>query len=201
MKKCSVCGKECKQLRKGMCNRHYRQFMKYGEIKLTIYDSNEIVEYEDYAEVILYNKQCEEVARALIDLEDIEKVKDIKWCLGRNGYVHNKKVGFLHRLIMDCSEDMVVDHINHNILDNRKENLRICTHSQNSMNQSVSNRNTSGVKGVSYDKSRNKWLARITFNQKHINLGRFNTLEEAIEARKQAELEYFGEYRNKEDEE
>ena len=86
---------------------------------------------------------------------------------------------------------MEVDHINHNKLDNRKSNLRICTHQQNCMNVS------DNVKGIHYDKSRNKWMAHI----KGKNLGRFNTKEEAIEARKQAEMDYFGEYRNKENDE
>lgn len=200
MKKCSVCGKECKHLLKSMCQKHYTQFMKYGECKRTIYDPNEIIEYEDYAEVVLYNKQCEEVARTLIDLEDIEKVKDKKWNIHHNGYVMNGTTLF-HRFIMDCPDDMVVDHINHNRLDNRKENLRICTKHQNDMNKKILPNNTSGITGVSWDKRKNKWRARIKYNQKEIHLGYFNTKEEAAEARKQAELEYFGEYRNKEDEE
>ena len=59
--------------------------------------------------------------------------------------------------------------------------------------------NTSGHKGVSWDKSRNKWYAYITVNYKLINLGRFSILEDAIEARKKAEIKYFGEYRSRED--
>ena len=96
----------------------------------------------------------------------------------------------LHRFLMNPSDDMVVDHINHNRLDNRKQNLRLCTQGENLRNKKV--------KGVAFDKRRNKWYARIMINRKNLHLGSFDTKEEAIEARKQAEIEYFGEYRYKE---
>lgn len=197
MKTCKVCGKECDKLIKGMCIKHYTQLKNHGKIKRTRYDPNEIVEYEDYAEVVLYNKQCEEIARALIDLEDINKVKQYKWSLKDNGYVlcKSKKIR-LHRLIMDCPDNMVVDHINHNPLDNRKDNLRICTQHQNSMNRCKLSNNSSGVTGVYWNKRSNKWASTITHNDRRIFLGSFNTKEEAIRARKNAEIEYFGEYRN-----
>ena len=204
MKKCVVCGREYEGNKTGygMCNKHYKQFKKYGKVldnnPRTIYDPNEIIEYEDYAEIILYNNQCEEVARALIDLDDIDKVKNCKWYMS-NGYVvhriKNKQIR-LHRIIMNPNDDMVVDHINHNPLDNRKSNLRICTLQQNNMNKTIQSNNTSGTTGVFWDKQTNKWRAGIKINQKKINLGRFNTKEEAIQKRKQAEIEYFGEYRN-----
>ena len=211
MKICKVCGREVKKYAGyEMCQKHYRQYKKYGKVldnnSRTIYDPNEIVEYEDYAEIVLYNINCEEVARAIIDLDDIDKVKQYKWRMNDQRYVltdikgTSKKIR-LHRLIMDCIDDMVVDHINHNPLDNRKENLRICTQQQNNKNQKKKSNNTSGVIGVCWDKSRNKWAASIMYNHKNIHLGRFNTKEEAIEARKQAEIEYYGEYRNKQDEE
>lgn len=196
MKKCSVCGKECKQLRRGMCAKHYYHFMKYGECKRTRFDPNEIVEYDDYAEMILYDRQGKEKARALIDLEDIDKVKNTKWCLlSKIGYVCDSDKNYLHRLVMDCPDNKVVDHINHNKLDNRKSNLRICTQSQNMMNKRKQCNNSSGVTGVYLDKKYNKWQARIIYNKQIIHLGYFNTKEEAIEARRQAELEYFGEYK------
>ena len=197
MKKCSVKGCNGKHKAKGYCFKHYMQVRTYGEIKeRTRYDSNEIVLYDDYAEVILYDKNCEEVARALIDLEDIDKVKSYKWCLS-HGYAFNKKNNItLHRFIMDCPEDMVVDHINHNRLDNRKCNLRICTQQQNCMNRKFMSNNTSGCIGVSWDKSKNKWTSQIMLNNKYIYLGCYDTKEEAIKARKQAEIDLFGEYRN-----
>ena len=108
-----------------------------------------------------------------------------------------KKRVLLHRLVMDCPNDMVVDHINHNRLDNRKENLRICNSSQNNMNRNKNNRKTSGYTGVCYKPKINKWQAYIKEKKKPIHLGYYNTPEEANEIRKQAEIDYFGEYRNK----
>ena len=65
------------------------------------------------------------------------------------------------------------------------------------MNKSISKNNTSGTPGVCYRQREKKWLAYITVNRKPIHLGYYKNLEDAIEARKQAEIKYFGEYRNK----
>lgn len=206
MKKCSVCGREYdgNKTGYGMCQKHYNQYRKYGKTldnnPRSTKDPNEIVIYEDCAEIILYNKQCEEVARALIDINDIEKVKQYKWAIHNMGYVYNTTNDlFLHRLITNCDNNMVVDHINHNKLDNRESNLRICTQQQNVMNRSVSRDNTNGIAGIYWNKKNKKWCARIGLNRKNIYLGSFDTKEEAIEARRQAELEYFGEYRNQDE--
>ena len=137
------------------------------------------------------------------DLDDYDKIKDYCWSDYR-GYIETK-IGStqchsslrVYRLIMDCPDDMVVDHINHNTFDNRKENLRICTVSQNGMNQKLSLRNKSGIKGVSFHKKSNKWRAIITVNQKQISLGEFDNMQDAINARQDAEIKYFNEYRYK----
>lgn len=200
MKICKVDGCNDKTHGKGYCNKHYRQFKRYGKVRRTLKDPNEIILYDNYAEIILYDMNSNEKSRVLIDLDDMHKVKKYKWCLKGNGYVHNGKI-HLHRFIMDCQDDMSVDHINRNKLDNRKCNLRICTRRQNNFNRGIRNDNTSGIIGVSFDKRRNKWRSRIQVDKKEKHLGYFNTVEEAIRARKQAELEYFGEYRNKKDEE
>ena len=207
MKKCKVCGREYDSNKTGyeMCPKHYQQFKKYGKTldsnPRTKNDPNEIIEYDDYAEVVLYNSECEECARTLIDLEDVNKVKQYKWSIMNKYVICQSKKMRLHRLIMDCPDDMIVDHINHDRFDNRKSNLRVCTRHQNNMNKSKQYNNTSGITGVYLYKPNNKWTAKIQINSRSINLGYFNTKEEAIEARKQAEIEYFGEYRNQEDEE
>ena len=146
-------------------------------------------------EIILYNKQGEKNGKAIIDVEVIDVVLQYKWYLRDcDGYVSNNQVGLLHRFLMNPSDDMVVDHINHNKLDNRRENLRVCTAHQNSMNKSKYCNNTSGVTGVVWDKLRNKWKAQICINSKMKHLGYYNTKEEAIEARRLAEIEYYGEF-------
>ena len=202
MTKCRIdkCNNEVTRYPKaGLCDKHYVQLYRYGKIlDRTKNDKNEIVIYDDYAEIILYNKKQEEVARAIIDLDDIERVKDYKWYMDGRGYAFcgtTRKL--LHRLIINAPKNKMVDHINHNRLDNRKSNLRICTSSQNNMNRSKTSRNTSGHVGVCYKPKINKWQAYITVNRKPIHLGYYKNIEEAIEARKQAEIKYFGEYRNK----
>ena len=135
------------------------------------------------------------------DLEDYNKIKDYCWCFDKDGYLmtmHKKKNIKMHRLIMDCPKELEVDHIKHRVdgsgteNDNRKENLRICQHYQNCMNR-TSVKNTSGVVGVSLS-SPHKWKASIRANNTNIILGYFDSFEEAVNARKQAENEYFGEY-------
>lgn len=133
------------------------------------------------------------------DLEDYDKIKDCCWDFSKEGYLtgyslQKKKRVLMHRLIMNVFDKRIIDHINHKRYDNRKTNLRIVTASQNIMNAKMFSSNTSGHKGVCWDKSRNKWMAHIKLNGKNKNLGRFNKIEDAIKARKKAEEKYFGEY-------
>lgn len=197
---CSVEGCNGKLHGLGYCSRHYQQFKKYGKITHTgrsEKDLNEIIKYDDYAEIILYDKQCNEKARVIIDLEDVDKCKKYKWCLkDDNKYVINTtSVGYIHRFIMDCPKDMTVDHINGNKLDNRKSNLRICTMQENNFNNKIYTTNNTGYPGVDWYKKTGKWRARIQVNGKNIHLGLFDNIEDAINVRKQAEIKYFGEYR------
>lgn len=105
-----------------------------------------------------------------------------------------KKKFYLHRLIMNPRPDEYIDHINGDGLDNRKCNLRICTNSQNNANKGKQKNNKSGYKGVSWDKTRNKWKADIMVNKKTIYLGRFNVINDAARAYNNAAVKYFGEF-------
>lgn len=100
----------------------------------------------------------------------------------------NGKAIFMHRLIMNCPEDKVIDHINANGLDNRKSNLRICTQLENMQNFSLSKFNQTGIH---YRPERKAWTATIGVNGKLIHLGQFQTYELAVEARKRAEKKYW----------
>lgn len=124
-----------------------------------------------------------------VDLEDYEKIKDYYWYKDACGYlradIDNKSV-LLHRFILNPPNGMVVDHHNHDKSNNKKYNLRVCTQAQNCMNRDA--------KGVYFDKARNQWRAYIGLNNKYIHLGRFNSEEEALQARKLAEEKYFGEF-------
>ena len=108
------------------------------------------------------------------------------------GYAKTPK-GFAHNLILSC-EGKYTDHINRNKLDNRRQNLRICTAQENSFNKGVGKNNKSGFAGVCYKQDKHKWKAFISPSGKQIHLGYFDDIRDAIKARLQAEIEYFGEY-------
>jgi hypothetical protein len=137
----------------------------------------------------------------LLDDEDYERIKNdfksTKWCVTKNRnnlYAQkraDKKMIYLHRYIMNCPKEMYVDHVNHNTLDNRKCNLRITTNADNLRNGNIRKNNTTGINGVYYDKTRKKYVARIKVNYKNIMLGRYNTLEEATNIRKNAEIKFW----------
>lgn len=128
------------------------------------------------------------------DLEDYEKIKDYCWRENDKGYIltcikdnHIR----MHKLFVNND---FVDHINHNLKDNRKSNLRPVTNSQNQMNAKLRTNNTSGVTGVYWNSKNKKWVANIALNKKRIQLGSFENFEDAVKARKEAEEKYFGEY-------
>lgn len=150
---------------------------------------------EDYA--IGYTNKGEEF---LIDIEDVSLCKQYTWSISSEGYLRaydsNTQTNiFIHRLIMNVTNGMTVDHINHIKTDNRKSNLRIATYSQNSMNQKKRSVNTSGITGVSWFERDQNWRVQIMVNRKNIHIGYFDNLQDAIKARKEAEIKYFGEYR------
>lgn len=87
-----------------------------------------------------------------------------------------------------------IDHINGDSLDNRIENLRPATQSQNCANQGLKKNNTSGIKGVRYRKDTNKWTAHVMVNRKNISLGCYGTIEEAAIAYEIGAKKFFGEF-------
>lgn len=103
---------------------------------------------------------------------------------------------YLHRLIMGEPEGLEVDHRNGDGLDNRRQNLRVATHAQNLANQRLSAANTSGFKGVSFDRTRpNKpWAAYIKHGGRKLFLGRHETREAAAAAYDAKARELFGEF-------
>jgi hypothetical protein len=190
---CIVDGCNKSVVAKGYCKHHYQEIRRHGHILTqTKYMPNQIIIKDNFAEIVINDKYSKEKARALIDIEDIEKIKVHKLCLDKRGYVCciNKQYNFkLHRYLLNCPDDMVVDHINHNPLDNRKANLRICTHRQN-----CCNRDTNGkIFGVKKHKKCG-WEAYIGNNGKKIHLGVYSSEAEAIVARKEAEKVYFGDF-------
>jgi len=197
---CNVTEYETKIIKrddKFYCKKHYLQMYRHNEIKnRTIYDNNEYILYDNYAEIIVYNKEGKEKIRSIIDLNDVDKCKKYKWCESQGYIVTNideKKIK-IQNIILNKPENKVVDHKNRNKLDNRKINYRFATDQENSMNQPVRSNNTSGVTGVNWCGVRQKWVARITYNYKSIYLGGYVKFDDAVKVRLEAELKYFKEF-------
>lgn len=98
-------------------------------------------------------------------------------------------------MVTNAQGDVIIDHISGVRYDNRKSNLRKADYSTNMMNSGVCIRNTSGVRGVNYEKDTGLWRVRIQVNNKRISLGSYSDLNEAIRVRENAEIKYYGEYR------
>ncbi len=132
---------------------------------------------------------------ALVDQEDFDLLNQYKWSLNVYGYAYRnyscKNGGLMHRVITKSQKGFDVDHINHNTLDNRKENLRVCTRAENLRN-SKKRIGSSIFKGVSIHQG--KWRARIKFFYKDIHLGMFNSEIEAAKAYNQKALQLFGQF-------
>lgn len=139
---------------------------------------------------------------ALVDDEDFEYLSQWKWYFSKNGYAARKqriglrkfnkqKLIYMHRLINKTPEGFQTDHINRDKLDNRKENLRIATSSQNAINTNLYKNNTSGYRGIYWDKIRNKWQVSIKANQKKIHLGYYSNIQGAWLARRWGERVYW----------
>jgi len=199
MNKCEICSSDKnvhfnKKCNKFLCHGHYDQYRRYGIFKIRLTSTpNEIVVYENYAEIILYNQKCEEVARTKIDLDFVEEAKKYKWSLDGDGYAKTRTKK-LHHFILPKLNGFEPDHKNTDKLDNRKLNLRYATISQNNMNVPLRKNNTSGVTGISRREKTGKWRAYIKINRKKIELGEFVNIDTAIKARLDAELKYHKEF-------
>ncbi len=141
---------------------------------------------DDY--VVGYTSKGE---KFLIDAEDYGKVSKYSWCINETGYVVTGKTGGglirLHRFVMKARKGEYVDHIYHEITDNRKSKLRLCSNAENTKNRK-------NVKGYTWDKKNRKYQAKIRLNGKTIHMGRFETEDEARLAYCTKALELFGEF-------
>lgn len=162
------------------------------------YKQNKIIMYDTYG--IIY---CNNDEQFYFDVEDYKYIKDKYWYSDDHGYLTHaytidKKTYYerFHRIVMNVLNDknIYVDHINKNTHDNRKQNLRLCTHQENDCNNNLYKNNTSGIIGVSYIREKNKWRASITYNRKTILLGYFENINDAIKVRVNAEKKYFKEF-------
>lgn len=139
--------------------------------------------------------------KVFIDKKDWNCVKKYTWwiCCKKCGYMQvytqiNRKTVILSRFLLGAPFGLQVDHINRNPLDNRRKNLRLCTLRQNSFNVGIKKSNKSGYSGIDFRKDRKKWRATIRIDGIKKSLGHFDTIKEAVSARKKAEKKYYKEF-------
>lgn len=129
----------------------------------------------------------------ICDLEDWEGLKQFTWTKDKWGYatshINGKRRKF-HVQVKGNKNGYVVDHKDRNKLNNKKINLRFLTKAGNAINSKLSKNNTSGIKGVQKARS-GRWVARLSLGGKNMYLGTYDTIEEAAQARKEAEEKYF----------
>jgi len=207
MKKCCFCNSSIRVIfstKYGnfLCHKHYMQYYHTGKLKKRFRKQlNQITVYSNKAEISLYDTHGEVKDIATIDIDDVDRCSIYKWSLHIEGYAHTRikdtrTILFLHNFISGNNDkSKITDHINHNKLDNRKSNLRICSYSNNNMNSNIPINNTSGYKGVSYNKRDDMWESYLAVDNKRIKHKYFETLHDAVDARKMWEKEFFGEYR------
>ena len=134
---------------------------------------------------------------AIIDYEDYDRVTQHKWYYGKSNkaistFGDGKDTILLSRFILDIRDpSILVDHINRDKFDNRKQNLRLCNKSQNAANCKA---RIYKYKGITYNPRNRNWNAQIKINYKKIHLGCFKTDEGAARAYDEAAKKYFGEF-------
>ena len=185
--KCEICGITCdKKIISNvhgifMCSKHKAQYYRYGKItdvtQRTVQDKNEIIRYKDHAEIILRNKTNNKIEKALIDLEDVDKLSNYKWHY-EQGYAISGRSNRIkmHRLVLDYNGELEVDHINRNKLDNRKENLRIVPRVINSQNVQTDKKHLTKSKS-------GKWVVKIQRFGIIYRLGTYENKDNALTVR------------------
>lgn len=207
MRICRICGdtEETTRVYGDLCRKHYLQMKRHGKIlEHTIYDPNPIEVIDNIAYMKCFDKYGNETCTTKFDAKYVDKVKNIKWYRRISGsknhkipYIMgsispNEKI-FLHRFLLDVPEGKFIDHIDHDTMNNLESNIRICESKENARNRSYkSSRPYPGVYQQYGPNSR--WTCSITINYKTIHLGTFDTVEEAIKVRKEAEKKHFGDY-------
>jgi len=189
---------------KPYCGKHRSQMERHGKIlERTKFDENEFTIHDTFAEICLYDIKQNIIAKTIIDLDDVERCRNHRWYLKQSGggktYCQEREnrlqlSHFISGFVKEKGWD--VDHIDGDSLNNRKSNLRIVTHQHNMMNQrKLPSNNTSGVIGVGWNKENKCWDAQIKHNKILHHLGSFKNKDDAIKARHDAELFYFGEHK------
>ncbi len=210
MKICSKCGEEkelseyskhktTKDKLNNICNTCKNDYQVAYRIKNNLNKGKKRTKLDKKGNGIdtIYLRNMEE---CFVDAIKYDLLCNMFWFKNNSGYVTSYSGGrqvFIHRIITDCPKDKFVDHIDGNPMNNRLENLRICDKQQNCRHRTIlQSNNSSGYQGVVWHKIQCKWNARINITPKcRKSLGYFDSIEDAIEVRKQAEEKYFGEFK------
>lgn len=154
-------------------------------------------------ELFRYNAETGNLIRR-IHVSSNARAGDVAGTVSRHGYLQvsiDKKLYHGHRIIWrmvkgEIPVGMCIDHIDNDKLNNKLENLRLATMSNNNCNRSMSSNNTSGLKGASYERRSGKFQSHIKINGKQMNLGLFDTVELAHQAYCKAAVVHHGEFAN-----
>lgn len=138
---------------------------------------------------------------AIVDDEDFERINKIKWSASKYnknlfraiGKIKGKRV-IMSRMIMNNPKGYLIDHIDRNALNNKKSNLRLCNHSQNAINSTKNKNNTSGFKGVWWNKNSEVWQSAIMHKNKRYRLGSFEKKIDAVNSYNNKAKQLFREF-------
>jgi len=136
----------------------------------------------------------------IVDAEDYDRLAEHKWYVSDNRglfYAQRQQNGRtirMHRVILNIPPGLLCDHKNHNTLDNRRCNLRICTQAQNHYNQLPRDGGTSRYKGVHWHKDHRRWEAQIQHKGRNIHIGYYDYEADAAIAYDDMAIELFGEF-------
>lgn len=214
MYQCDICGRKLKKKNRcfgyTLCSKHMHQYLKHGKfldnIQRTNSDLNDFYIDGNDAVFNVYNQANVKVYSFRIDKEDIGKIRYHKWRISHKHIVTGfgaENIRELSHILLDIPKEKdnetIVDHIDGDPQNNKKDNLRICTQQNNVWNKAFMSGNTPGFIGVSYDKKRDRFMPEIHTESKRYHLGRYKTLKEAVYVRYYAEGMLFGEFCNEEE--
>lgn len=195
---CTVIGCAQPHEARGLCRAHYMKQWRYGDPEAhTKHTPSRVVDHGTHLEVHLGGKHARG-RTTLVSPADRDLVEGHSWYCSQQGYVHRREGRQqvnLARAVLGLGArgrlNLMADHINGDILDNRRENLRRVTPSQNSQNQGPRKNNTSGARNVFWEKKKQLYRVIVTLNGKRHSGGRHKKLDDAKAAAKALRAKLF----------